>query len=156
MPHVLKVMPVTYEGVEYGYIRIYTFQVEDDQAFLDEFVRLVKELPKNIIDLIFHGDRKHFSEGSNSGFEGVVNNLERRYHETDSDYVREEIEQYMIEKRCEVCQGKRLRPEILSVTVAGKSINDITELSIDKVKYFFESLIAKSNHKKQESLTKVN
>jgi len=57
MPHVLKVMPITYEGVEYGYIRIYTFQVEDDQAFLDEFVRLVKELPKNgfIIDIRGNG-----------------------------------------------------------------------------------------------------
>ena len=57
MPSVLKVRAVTYEGIDYGYIRIYTFQVGDDQAFLEEFVRLVKELPKNglIIDIRGNG-----------------------------------------------------------------------------------------------------
>src|SRR3989344_2332471 len=61
----------------------------------------VKELPEKIISLILYGAE---------GFEGVVPNLERRYHETDSDWTRQEIEQYMIEKECEVCCGKRLKP----------------------------------------------
>ena len=92
----------------------------------------VKELPKKIIDLILYG---------NGQFEGVVPNLERRYHETDSEYTRKEIEQYMIKKRCEKCQGKRLRPEALAVTVIKKSINEIVEISIEKEKRFFENLL---------------
>ncbi len=91
----------------------------------------VKELPKEIIDLILYG---------NDGWEGVIPNLERRYHETESDYSREEIAQYMIEKQCEACLGKRLKPEVLAVTVAGKSINDVAETPIEKLKIFFEKI----------------
>ena len=92
----------------------------------------VKELPKEVISLILHGD--------GSGFEGVIPWLERRYHETESDWAREEIEQYMVEKKCETCQGKRLKPEVLAVTVGGKSIDDIVTLDIGKVQDFFEAL----------------
>lgn len=92
----------------------------------------VRELPKNVIDSILYGDGE---------FEGVTPWLERRYHETDSDWAREEIEQYMIEKRCEVCQGKRLKPEVLSVTIVGKSIDDVVTMSTDKTKEFFQSFI---------------
>lgn len=70
-------------------------------------------------------------------YEGVVANLERRYHETDSDYVRKEIEKYMTERQCAVCKGARLKPEFLAVTVAGKSIFDVVNMSIDKAKEFF-------------------
>ncbi|MCX6759665.1 MAG: excinuclease ABC subunit UvrA [Candidatus Nealsonbacteria bacterium] len=94
----------------------------------------VKNLPKKILDIILSGS---------GSFEGVIPSLERRYHETDSDYTREEIEQYMIEKKCEQCQGKRLKPEVLAVTVAGYSIDQIVEMSITGVKKFFEELIAK-------------
>ncbi|MBI2450432.1 MAG: excinuclease ABC subunit UvrA [Candidatus Nealsonbacteria bacterium] len=88
----------------------------------------VKDLPKKVIDVILYGD---------GGFEGVIPNMERRYHETDSDYTRQEIEGYMIEKECEVCQGKRLKPEVLAVTVEGSSIDKVVAFSIDKVKDFF-------------------
>jgi len=91
----------------------------------------VKELPKEKIDLILYGD---------GIFEGVIPWLERRYRETDSEYTREEIEQYMVEKICEACKGKRLRPEALSVKIAGKSIADICEIEISKLKEFFENL----------------
>jgi len=91
----------------------------------------VKELPKEKIDLILYGD---------GIFEGVIPWLERRYRETDSEYTREEIEQYMVEKVCEACKGKRLRPEALSVKIAGKSIADICEIEISKLKEFFENL----------------
>ena len=91
----------------------------------------VKNLSKEKIDLILYG---------NNDFEGVIPWLERRYHETDSEYAREEIEQYMVEKKCEECRGKRLKPEVLAVTVAGKSIDQVVEMEIDKVKEFFESL----------------
>lgn len=73
-------------------------------------------------------------------FEGVVANLERRYHETDSDYVRKEIEKYMTERECTVCKGSRLKPEYLAVTVAGKSIVDVVRIPIDKCKTYFDGV----------------
>jgi len=89
----------------------------------------VKNLPKEIIDIILYGS---------GSFVGVIPNLERRYHETDSEYTRQEIEQYMLEKQCEVCQGKRLKPEVLSVTVAGKSIDQVVSMPINEAEEFFE------------------
>jgi excinuclease ABC subunit A len=73
-------------------------------------------------------------------FEGVIPNLERRYHETDSEFVRKEIEKYMAERECPVCHGKRLKPEILAVTVGGKSIVDLTMLSIGEATALFDNL----------------
>jgi len=99
----------------------------------------VKELPKKIVNLILFGA---------DSFEGVIPNLERRYHETDSDYTRSEIEQYMVEKQCEKCQGKRLKPEVLAVTAFGKSINQIVEMSIDQVRQFFEKSLQNNNDSK--------
>jgi excinuclease ABC subunit A len=96
----------------------------------------VKNLAKEKISLILHGSAPH--QGSGGGFEGVIPWLERRYHETESDATRQEIEKYMIEKKCEKCQGKRLKPEVLAVTVAGKSIDKIVEMPISRVKKFFE------------------
>jgi excinuclease ABC subunit A len=92
----------------------------------------VKKLPKKILDLILYGS---------SDFEGVIPYLERRYHETESQATREEIEQYMIEKKCQVCKGKRLQPIALAVKVAGKTIDQLVEMSIDKLKKFFETLL---------------
>jgi excinuclease ABC subunit A len=75
-----------------------------------------------------------------TAYEGVIPNMERRYHETDSDFVRKEIEKYMGERECPVCHGQRLKPEILAVTVAGKSIVDVTTFSIGEATKFFEGL----------------
>jgi len=94
----------------------------------------IKNLTKEKINLILYGS---------SGFEGVIPFLERRYHETDSEYTRQEIKQYMIEKKCEVCKGKRLKPEVLAVTVAGKSIDQIAETDVKGVKEFFEKISLK-------------
>jgi excinuclease ABC subunit A len=63
-------------------------------------------------------------------FEGVVTNLERRYRETDSDYIKTELEKYMVERPCPACGGKRLRPEALAVTIEGRDISDVSDLSI--------------------------
>jgi len=106
----------------------------------------LKDLPKKIINLILYGNRESVSyqAGSGAGFEGVIPNLERRHRETDSEYTREEIEQYMIEKKCEICQGERLKPEVLAVTVGGYSIDKIVEMSINKEKEFFTNLKLKT------------
>jgi len=73
-------------------------------------------------------------------YEGVIPNLERRYQETKSDYIRREIEKYMVVKICPVCQGNRLKKEALSVTIGGQNIIEVTQKSIDKILEFFENL----------------
>ncbi|MDD5145167.1 MAG: excinuclease ABC subunit UvrA, partial [Candidatus Pacebacteria bacterium] len=99
----------------------------------------LKDLSQKTIDLILYGDKK---------FEGVIPNLERRYHETESEYTRQEIEQYMVEKICEYCQGKRLKPEALAVKVGEKSIDEVTHLPISRTKEFFENLAIKPDEVK--------
>ncbi len=104
----------------------------------------VKELPKDILKIVLYGDKEHApyrAEGSGAGFEGVVPNLERRYHETESDWSRQEIERYMIKKPCPQCQGKRLKPEVLAITVVGLPIDKIVAMSVSEIKKFFEELI---------------
>ncbi len=76
----------------------------------------------------------------NTTYEGVIPNMERRYKETDSEFVRKEIEKYMAEHECPVCNGKRLRPEILAITIGELSIVDLTKLSIGDAAELFDTL----------------
>jgi excinuclease ABC subunit A len=76
----------------------------------------------------------------NTTYEGVIPNLERRHKETESDFMRRDIERFMQEKPCSVCKGRRLKPEVLAVTVAGSSIMDICNLSIDETIEYFNNL----------------
>ncbi|MBR4361399.1 MAG: excinuclease ABC subunit UvrA [Ruminococcus sp.] len=76
----------------------------------------------------------------NTPFEGVINNLERRYRETNSEYSKSEIEECMSEVKCPVCKGKRLRDEYLAVTVGGKNISEVTDLSVKNGIDFFNEL----------------
>lgn len=73
-------------------------------------------------------------------YEGVIPNLERRHRETESDFIRRDIERFMQQRPCAACNGRRLKPEILAVTVAGKSIMDICELSIDDAATLFRTI----------------
>ncbi len=73
-------------------------------------------------------------------YEGVIPNLERRHRETDSDFIRRDIERFMQERPCHACEGKRLKPEVLAVTVNDFSIIDICELSIDDALAFFDHM----------------
>jgi len=111
----------------YYYSKLYELSQKHNFSLDEE----VKDLPQKIIDIILYGEGE---------FEGVVQNLERRYHETDSDWTRQEIEQYMVIKQCPKCKGKRLKPEVLAVTVGNISIDKISETSVDKTKVFFEKL----------------
>lgn len=74
-------------------------------------------------------------------YEGVIPNLERRHKETDSDFMRRDIERFMREKPCHACEGRRLKPEVLAVTVKDYSIMDICQLSIDDAAEFFETMV---------------
>ncbi len=113
----------------------------------------VKELPQKIINIILYGEgtddnflvkskiqNSKLETNSQDTFEGVIPQLERRYHQTDSEYTREEIEQYMIERICEVCKGKRLRPEALAVKVGGQSIDQLESLPLKEALAFFKNL----------------
>jgi excinuclease ABC subunit A len=73
-------------------------------------------------------------------YEGVVPNLERRHHETDSDFIRRDIEKFMQEKPCYRCKGRRLKPEVLAITIDSKSIMDVCDQSIDDAYAWFNSL----------------
>ncbi len=73
-------------------------------------------------------------------YEGVVPNLERRHKETDSDFIRRDIERFMQEKPCHACQGLRLKPEVLAITIGKDSIMDICQLSIDEALAWFKNL----------------
>lgn len=73
-------------------------------------------------------------------YEGVIPNLQRRHRETDSDFIRRDIERFMQEKPCYACQGRRLKPEVLAVTIGDKSIMDICELSIDEALVYMNGL----------------
>ena len=112
----------------------------------------VEELPEDVVDTILYGaDKKQkFVYESRSGhqweyeaqFEGVVNNLQRRYRETSSDYVKEEIEKYMSASVCKLCKGARLKPEALGVTIADRNIDQTTKMSVEAAEAFFRDLAA--------------
>ncbi len=81
---------------------------------------------------ILHKTRRGRTYSWNTRFEGVLNNLERRYVETESDHVRQEIERYMSARPCAECGGQKLRPEALAVTIGGSNITDMTDRSISQ------------------------
>ncbi|MCH2516867.1 MAG: excinuclease ABC subunit UvrA, partial [Dehalococcoidia bacterium] len=96
----------------------------------------VKDLPKESLDLVLYGNgtkkvtiRHRTNRGRtyswDTNFEGVIPNLERRYKNTESDHTRQEIERYMAARPCRACQGNRLRPEALAVTVCGLGIMEV-------------------------------
>jgi excinuclease ABC subunit A len=91
-------------------------------------------------------------------YEGVIPNLERRHKETDSDFIRRDIERFMQERPCGTCKGRRLKPEILAVTVAKHSIMDICELSIDDALMFFKEvkLTDKQMHIAEQICKEIN
>ncbi|MFA6521612.1 MAG: excinuclease ABC subunit UvrA [Candidatus Gracilibacteria bacterium] len=112
----------------------------------------ISKLPEDAINIILHGDSKEkyeipfgddessFQGTYSAAFEGVINNLERRYMETESDYIRKKIEQYMRILECPSCHGDRLKPEVLAVKIQDFSIIHVTRFSIDKAKHFFSTL----------------
>jgi len=110
----------------------------------------IKELSRKDLDIIFYGspDIMTFNYTSKTGntrnkkdyFEGLITNLERRYIESKSTWIREWIENYMTELKCETCNGTRLSKGVLSVLVGNKNIAQATDLSIGKLKEFLSSL----------------
>lgn len=111
----------------------------------------IKDAPKKFIDELLYGtgnrvitfnfDSKFNGRRTYKGtFEGIITNLERRYKETNSDYMRDKIEEYMSVISCPECKGTRLKPEILAVTVGDLNISHVTDLSIRQALDFFNNL----------------
>lgn len=111
----------------------------------------VKDLPKHLLDKILHGsdgEKIYFRYENDFGqvreneilFEGVIPNVERRYHETSSDYIREQMEKYMAEQPCPMCKGHRLKKEALAVLIDSKHIGNVTRFSVQEAYNFFSSL----------------
>ena len=109
-----------------------------------------KKLKKEHQDIVLYGssDIIEFKYSTKSGnsynqkdfYEGIINNLQRRYMETTSSWIREWLEHYMIETKCEKCDGSRLKDSVLSVLIGGKSIYKVTQLSIRELYKFLDKL----------------
>jgi excinuclease ABC subunit A len=115
-----------------------------------DFNAPLKDLPPEALDYILYTGRgekvvigyRH-ERGENTygaTFEGIIPNLERRFRETDSDFIKSELERYMVARPCPTCDGKRLKPEILAVTVDGCNIWDVSTLSISAACDFVSGL----------------
>lgn len=111
----------------------------------------VKDLPKKDIEKILYGSGNEYIEfryenefgqirENQIQFEGVLRNIERRYRETSSDYIREQMEKYMAEQPCSHCKGHRLKAESLAVKISERHISEITELSVLEANQFFANL----------------
>ncbi|SMF63891.1 Excinuclease ABC subunit A [Tistlia consotensis] len=123
------------------------------------------ELPQRVRTAILFGTgaepvTMRFDDGlrayeTRKPFEGVVPNLERRYRETDSDWVREEIGKYLSSKPCEACGGHRLKPEALAVKIAGLHVGQVAEFSVDQAHAWFTGLAPKLTDKQREIAQRI-
>jgi excinuclease ABC subunit A len=107
-------------------------------------------LPEETRHAVLYGCKNRFTQ-----FEGVIPNMERRYMETQSDWMREEIAKYQSSSVCESCNGARLRPEALSVKVGGKNISEATNVSIEYALKWFSDLPKSLSAQKQEIATRI-
>lgn len=136
-----------------GAIRPWSRSTSFDTWYLKVMEQVAKEnrvdmnmawenLPKAKQDIVLHGtgDRSYKVNGFNTTYEGVIPNLTRRYKETDSEYIRTEIEKYMVNELCPSCHGGRLRNEVLGVKICNKNIVEVNQMSIEKAVAFFNEL----------------
>ena len=155
------IMPWTYSGVNY-----YGILLKNAAEYFDLSIDVpIKDLDKDKLKKILYGTGtplrltlRYFSAGVTHhfavGFNGLIPHLEKRYNETDSDHVREEIEKYMLASPCQSCKGARLKQEALIFKVGQKNIAEVTQLTIDKAREYFASL--KLSAREKSIVDKVN
>ena len=124
-----------------------------------------EDLPKKVKDVILYGSDEEeikfsYDDGARrydikKAFEGVISNMDRRYHETDSAWMREELERYQDQSPCEVCKGYRLKPEALCVKVDGQNIGQVCELSIRAADAWFMALDKALTDKQKEIAARI-
>ena len=124
-----------------------------------------KDLPKEIKDIILYGTHgeevdleyssDRFTGAYKSDFEGIIPNLERRYQKASSDCIKQDIERYMVHKPCDLCHGRRLSKEALSIYIADKNIADVTDMSVTKIVEWLDALkLSEKETKISESIIK--
>jgi excinuclease ABC subunit A len=138
-----------------GLARHYKFSVND----------VFEDLPANIKQILLHGSGEepiemHYHDGarsyrSNKPFEGVIPNLYRRYRETDSAWVREELEKFQNKTHCQTCNGYRLKPESLCIKVGGLHVGEVCRMSIEASSQWFNALSEKLSPTHQKISEKV-
>ncbi|ERK29173.1 excinuclease ABC subunit UvrA [Clostridium intestinale] len=125
----------------------------------------IKDLPRNIVELLLYGTKgervsvdytKEGIKGTyNHAFEGEINNLKRRYRDTNSDLIKGEVEKFMSNNHCPKCKGHRLKPEALAVTVGEKNISEFTRLSVnDELSYINTLELSEKNKVISEQILK--
>lgn len=118
-----------------------------------------KDLPMKFKEILLYGtgdeklkyvytNRNGDTQNRNHTFEGVINNLERRYRETGSEWIKEKMEKYMRVNQCPACKGNKLKPELLAVTVGGKNIMEFCDMSIAEAIEFVDGLELSPTHRK--------
>ncbi|MEO5940899.1 MAG: excinuclease ABC subunit UvrA, partial [Candidatus Limnocylindrales bacterium] len=130
-----------------------------------DFKKPVRDLPPEAIEYLLRAQkdekvlvRYRHERGENTykaTFEGIVTNLERRYKETDSEYIKTELEKYMVTRPCPTCHGKRLKPEVLAVTVDDQTISDVAVLSITDALDWIAALPPKLSEREQTIAVQV-
>ncbi|MFH1382009.1 MAG: excinuclease ABC subunit UvrA [Chloroflexota bacterium] len=112
----------------------------------------VKELTKDQLKIVLYGEGGELIKYRNrfgrirqysDGFEGVIPRMDRLYHDTESEHSRADIERYMVARPCEACQGKRLKPESLAVTIGGKNIMDVCAMSVNRASQWVADIVIK-------------
>ena len=125
-----------------------------------DFKTPVSKLPQEALEYLFYAKkdqervlvRYRHERGESTykaNFEGIITNLERRYRESESDYIKTEIEKFMVSKPCPTCDGRRLRPEILAVTIGDRNVWDISTLSVKEALLWAAGLAAKLNERER-------
>jgi len=99
-----------------------------------------QDIPPDVQQVLMYGSAAADKKKYGAQFEGVIPNLTRRWQTTTSEYVKARLHTYLSEQPCQQCQGNRLRPEAIAVTVAGKNISDLTHMSIREAQAFFNTL----------------
>ncbi len=117
----------------------------------------VNKLSKEDLKTILYGtgETLYMVRGYETRYEGVIPNLERRHKDTESDYVRREIEKYMVEKKCPSCGGKRLKKEVLGILVADKNIVDVSEMTVEEAHKLFKQLPTKLSNTQNQIAKQV-
>jgi excinuclease ABC subunit A len=124
-----------------------------------------KDLPKKIREMILHGSGEEeikfiYDDGARryevkKAFEGIISNMDRRYHETDSAWVQEDLERYQSNSPCEACNGYRLKPEALCVKIAGLHIGEVGDMSIRAADLWFKNLDNSLNQTQKEIAARI-
>jgi excinuclease ABC subunit A len=119
----------------------------------DDVVRTILYGTTELIPFTYENDRRSYK--TERTFEGVVNNLDRRWKETDSAWMREELSRFQSTAPCDVCHGARLKPEALAVKIVGRTIAEVTTMSIGQAFEWFSNIDSQLTHKENEIASRI-